>query len=207
MAGLGSVPGVQVATDLLLLRRLSSPLRVVVVTVVSAASMVLGAWSLSVQHHFAAQAGGGRVAILLAHGSTAATAWEGWAAALCFGLALFRLRNGAPEPPAGRTPLEELSAGQLRAGLVREYTIVRSGLVVLCVVALVDAARAARYVAAAVSGDQLARGSLAATAAEACGLVVATVVLGLWAAAFRDQLLRMGALSSAAPAQVRRSTT
>jgi hypothetical protein len=155
---------------------------------------VLGVQSLAIQHHFAEQQGGGRLATLLAQGSSVATAWEGWAAALFFLVALTRLRRGAPEPPAGRTPVEDLTAGQLRAGLVREYSVVRAALVILCVVALVEATRAARYVIAAVSGDALARASLAATLVEAAGLVVATAVLVLWAAGFRHQLDRVGAL-------------
>ncbi len=196
MAHHGSVGRVQVATDLLLLRRLPAPLRVGLVILAGAGSLALGVWLLTVQHHFAAEGGGGRVAILLGRGSSIATAWEGWVAAAFFLVALIRLRRGAPEPPAGRTPVEELTAGQLRAGLVREYTIVRVGLVVLCVVSLVDASRAARYLVAALTGDHLARASLAATLVEACGLVAATVVLGLWAGTFRKQLERIGALAA-----------
>jgi hypothetical protein len=194
MAGHGSVGRVRVATDLLLLRHLPLLLRAALLAVVGVAAAVLGARSLTVQHLFAAEVGGGRVATLLARGSSAATAWEGWAAAVFFLIALVRLRRGAPEPPAGRTPVEELTATQLRAGLVREYTAVRIGLVILSVVALIDSARAARYLAAALSGDGLARASLAATLVEACGLVVATVILGMWARTFRDQLDRVGAL-------------
>jgi hypothetical protein len=101
-----------------------------------------------------------------------------------------------------------LTAGQLRAGLVREYTVVRAGLVVVCVVSLVDVARAARYLVAGASGDALARASLVATLVEAAGLVVAAIVLGLWAGTFRQQLDRMGALPQPAPEdQERRSTT
>ncbi len=195
MAGHGSDGRVQVAADLLLLRRLPPPVRAGLVVLACAGSVALGVWSLTVQHHFAAQRGGGRLVTLLGHGSSIATAWEGWVAAVFFLLALLRLHRGAPEPPAGRTPVEQQTAGQLRAGLVREYTFVRVGLVILCIVSLTDAARAARYVAAALSGDSLARGSLAATVTEAGGLVVATVVLGLWAGTFRHQLERMGALS------------
>ncbi|MBJ7595434.1 MAG: hypothetical protein JF886_11365 [Candidatus Dormibacteraeota bacterium] len=194
MADAGTVGRLRLAAELLLLRRLPPLARVAVLVVVGAACGVLGAWSLTVQHHYASQAGGGRLAALLAHGSSVATAWEGWAAALFFLAALLRLRRGAPEPPAGRTPVEELTLGQLRAGLVREYTIVRAGLVIISIVSLVDAARAARYVVAAVSGDRLARSSLAATLIEAAGLLLATVVLALWAATFRQQLDRIGAL-------------
>jgi hypothetical protein len=195
MAVHGSVGRMRVATELLLLRRLPTPLRVALVVVVGVACIALGALLLTIQHHYAAQPGGGRVAALLARGSSPVTAWEGWAAAFFFLVALVRLRRGQPEPPAGRTPVEELTAGQLRAGLVREYTVVRVGLVILCLVSLVDSSRAARYIVAAASGDGLARGSLAATLVEACGLVVATLILGLWAGTFRDQLERVGALS------------
>jgi hypothetical protein len=194
MADAGSVGRVRVAAELLFVHRLPSAVRVVVPLVVGGACIGLGAWSLNVQHHYAAQGGGGRVAALLAHGSSLATAWEGWAAAVFFLVALLRLQRGAPEPPAGRTPVEELTLAQLRAGLLREYTLVRVGLVILGAVSLVDAARASRYVVAAGTGDALARTSLAATLVEACGLVAAAVVLGLWAATFRKQLDRVGAI-------------
>jgi hypothetical protein len=195
MADAGSDGRVRVAAELLFAQRLPLALRIVVPVVVAAGCVALGAWSLTVQHHYAGLNGGGRVATLLARGSSAATAWEGWAAAAFFLVALIRLRRGAPEPPAGRTPVEELTLQQLRGGLVREYTVVRIGLVVLCVVSLVDAARAARYLVAAVSGDALARTALPATLVEAAGLVAATVVLGVWAGSFREQLVRMGALA------------
>jgi hypothetical protein len=194
MADAGSVGRVRVAAELLFLHRLPPVLRIGVPLALGAACIGFGAWSLSIQHHFAAQAGGGRVATLLAKGSSIATAWEGWAAAIFFVVALVRLQRGAPEPPAGRTPVEELTLAQLRAGLLREYTVVRVGLVILGAVSLIDLARASRYVVAAATGDSLARTSLAATLVEACGLVVAAVVLGLWAATFREQLDRVGAI-------------
>jgi hypothetical protein len=194
MADDGSVRRARVAAELLFVHRLPSALRVIVPLTLGAGCVVLGVESLAIQHHYAGHSGAGRLATLLAHGSTAATAWEGWAAALFFLVALMRLRRGAPEPPAGRTPIEDLTAGQLRAGLVREYTVVRAGLVILSAVALADASRAARYVVAAASGDSLARGSLAATLVEASGLMIAAVVLAVWAATFRRQLERVGAL-------------
>lgn len=194
MADAGSAGRVRVAAELLLVHRFPPALRVIVPLLVAIGCVALGAWSLTVQHHFAAQRGSGRVAALLAHGSSAATAWEGWAAVVCFLVAYLRLRRGAPEPPAGRTPVEELTVAQLRVGLLREYTVVRVGLVILSAVSLMDAARAARYLVAAGSGDAIARGSLSATLVEACGLLAAAVVLGLWAAAFRQQLDRVGAL-------------
>ena len=190
----GSVGRLRLAAELLFLHRLPPVLRVGVPLVLGAGAAALGVWSLSVQHRFAAQSGGGRVAGLLAHGSSPVTAWEGWAAAAFFLVALVRLRRGAPEPPAGRTPVEELTLAQLRAGLLREYTAVRAGLVVLGTVSLIDLARASRYVVAAATGDSLARSSVVATVIEACGLVVAAVVLALWVATFREQLERVGAI-------------
>jgi hypothetical protein len=164
--------------------------------VVVATCCVLGALSLNIQQHFAAQPGNGRFGALLAGGSTAATAWAGWAAALFFGIALWRLRRGAPEPPLGIAPVESLSPTQLRRGLVREYTVVRVGLTVLVAVAVVDTARAARYVVALLGGDTLARATAAATVVEALGLVVAALVLASWALSFRRQLVRVGALDA-----------
>jgi hypothetical protein len=194
MADAGSVGRVQVAAELLFIRRLPFALRAVVPLILAAACVVLGVEALAIQHRYAALTGGGRLASLLAQGSTAATAWEGWAAALFFLVALLRLRREAPEPPAGRTPLEDLTAGQMRAGLVREYTVVRVGLCILGAVALTDSARAARYLVAAASGDTVARTSLVPTVVEAAGLVVAAAVLAMWAGSFRRQLERVGAL-------------
>ncbi len=195
MAEAGSEGRVRVAAELLFAQRLPRPLRVFVPLVVAAGSVALGAWMLTVQHHYAALHSGGRVATLLARGSSAVTVWEGWAAAGFFLAALIRLRRGAPEPPAGRTPVEDLTLQELRRGLVREYTAVRIALVVLCVASLADVARAARYIVAAASADALARTALPAILVEAAGLVVATIVLGLWAGSFREQLQRMGALA------------
>jgi hypothetical protein len=194
MADAGSVGRVQVAAELLFIHRLPPALRVVVPLLLAAACVVLGVESLTIQHHFAAQPGGGRVATLLAQGSSATTAWVGWTAALFFLAALLRLRRGAPEPPVGRTPLEDLTAGQMRAGLLREYTTVRIGLSILSAVALTDVARAARYLVAAVSGDAVARSSVIATLIEAAGLAVAAAVLAMWAGSFRQQLERVGAV-------------
>lgn len=185
----------RVAAELLLVQRLPSMLRIALPALVCAACVALGVLSLPIQHHFAAQTDNGRFAALLARGSTGATAWEGWAAAVFFLIALNRLRRGPTEPPAGMTPVESLTATQLRGGLVREYTVVRIALVVLGAVALADSTRAARYIVAAATGDTLARSTVLATLIEAAGLAVATIVLALWAGSFREQLNRMGALS------------
>ncbi len=184
--------------ELLLLSRLPPIARIIVALAAAAACIVAGVASLGIQHHFAAQPDGGRLAALLAGGSSPATAWAGWAAAIFFLTAVWRLRAGATEPPAGRTPIEQLTLAELRAGLVREYTVVRVGLVILCAIATIDAARAARYVVATAAGDGLARSTLAATVVEAAGLVTAAVVLALWAGSFRAQLERVGALRSGA---------
>jgi hypothetical protein len=194
MADDGDVGRARIAAELLFVHRLPSRLRLIVPLVLGVACVMLGVESLAIQHHYAGQTSGGRLASLLAHGSSGLTAWEGWTAALFFLVALLRLRRNAPEPPAGRTPVEDLTAGQLRAGLVREYTVVRVILAILTAVALADASRAARYVVAAAFGDALARTSLAATLVEAAGLVLAAAVLALWAESFRRQLVRVGAL-------------
>lgn len=182
--------------ELFFLRPGRTMVRATVATIVVTACCVLGALSLNIQGHFAAERTAGRLGTLLAHGSTAATAWTGWAAAAFFGVAVWRLRRGAPEPPAGITPVESLSPAQLRRGLVREYTAVRVGLAVLTAVTLTDAARAGRYVAGLLGGDTLARGTAAATLVEALGLLVATIVLATWVLSFRGQLVRVRALGS-----------
>jgi hypothetical protein len=194
MADDGGVGRVRIAAELLFVQRLPSTVRVILPLALAVGCVVVGVESLAIQHHYAGQTGGGRLASLLGHGSSALTAWEGWAAALFFLIALLRLRRSPPEPPAGRTPVEDLTAGQLRAGLVREYTVVRVVLVILTAVALTDAARGARYIVAAAGGDALAANSLAATLIEAIGLVLAGAVLALWAESFRRQLVRIGAL-------------
>jgi hypothetical protein len=199
MAHPRSAGGGRTIAELLLVHRLHPIARLMVALAVAGACVIAGVVSLSVQHHFASQADGGRLTALLAGGSSVATAWEGWAAAAFFLVAVRRLRAGATEPPAGRTPIERLSLAQLRAGLHREYTVVRVALVILCAVTTVDVSRAARYLIAAASSDPLARASLAATVAEAAGLVAATAVLAVWAGSFRGQLERLGALRARVP--------
>jgi hypothetical protein len=195
MADAGGGGRFRAVAELLFVRRPWQPVRLIAVLLVIAGCFAFGAAALDIQAHFAAHPSAGRWETFLARGSSALTACTGWAAAAFFLIALLRLRRGTPEPPAGRTPVEELSATQLRAGLVREYIVVRICLCVLVVITLVDAARGARYAIAAISGDGTARGSLVATLIEAAGFVVATAVLSLWALSFRRQLVRMGALS------------
>lgn len=194
MAQQRSVGIARVVADILLPARRRTPASVAVAVFAAVACVVLGAISLTIQQHFAGLPPNGRLVVLLRNGSTTATAWEGWAAAALFGWAVVRLRRGSPEPPAGRTPVEELTITQMRTGLLREYTAVRAGVVFLAAVSLVEAARSARYVVASLSGDALARGSLGPTILESAGLMAATAVLVLWAAAFRGELERVGAL-------------
>ena len=179
---------------LLLLSRLPVRVGLAVVVVVATFCVVAGVLTLNVQRHFVSAADGGRLSTLLAQGSTGLTAWEGWAAAAFFLVAVLRLRSGAPEPPASRHALETLSISDIRAGLVREYTWVRVGLVLLYAVGLGDGARALRYGVAAAGGDAVASASLAATVIEAAGLIAAAASLTVWALTFRQQLLRLGAV-------------
>jgi hypothetical protein len=133
------------------------------------------------------------VQTLIATGSSMRTLWPGWVAALCFGAAVLRLRHGATEPPAGRTAVEHQTLGQLRAGLRREFRIVRVALVIVLLFAAVDAARAIASLIAA-SSDKEISSTMPATIAEALGYVVAALVLAVWARAFGTEVRRLGAL-------------
>ena len=131
---------------------------------------------------------------LIATGSSIRTAWPGWVAALCFAAAVWRLRRGATEPPAGRTAVEELTLAQLRRGLRREYLAVRCALVVVVLLAAVDIARAVASVVAADSGDNRIAATLPATIVEASGYAAAALVLAVWAHTFGADVRRLGAL-------------
>jgi hypothetical protein len=133
------------------------------------------------------------VQTLIATGSSVRTLWPGWVAALCFGAAVLRLRHGATEPPPGRTAVENQTLGQLRAGLRREFRIVRVALVIVLLFAAVDAARAIASLIAA-STDKEISSTLPATIAEAFGYVAAALVLAAWARAFGTEVRRLGAL-------------
>ncbi len=131
---------------------------------------------------------------LIATGSSLRTVWPGWVAALCFAGAVWRLRRGATEPPAGRTAVEDLTLGQLRHGLRREYFVVRFALVVVGLLAAVDVARALASVIAANSGDNAVATTLPATMVEAGGYAAAAMVLAVWAYSFGADVRRLGAL-------------
>ena len=180
------------------LGRLHPVQRMVVLWLVCAAAVGLGVATLAGQRHFSAELNSGAdlnvVATLVGDGSSPRTAWPGWLAAVFFGLALIRLWRGRPEPPAGRPPEGRWTAADIRSALRREYAAVRTAIVVLAVVALLDGARAAVYTVAAATGDSVARGSVLATVVEALGLVIAAVMLTLWGLIFARLLERWGAL-------------
>jgi hypothetical protein len=180
------------------LGRLHPVQRVVLLWLVTTGAVGIGVAALAGQRHFAAELSSGAdlnvVATLLGDGSSPRTAWPGWLAAVFFALALLRLLRGRPEPPAGRPPGGRWTAADIRSALRREYAAVRTAIIILAVVALVDGARAAVYGVAAATGDAVAQGSVLPTAVEALGLVAAAVMLTLWGLAFARLLERWGAL-------------
>ena len=131
---------------------------------------------------------------LIADGSSLRTLWPGWVAAVCFGVALLRLRHGAAEPAPGRLAVERQSPAQLRSGLRREYLTVRCALVAVCLLAAVDVARTVAGGIAAQSGDTRVAATLPATVIEALGYVAAAMVLAVWAFGFGAEVRRLGAL-------------
>jgi len=180
------------------LGRLHPVQRMVLLWVLAAAAVGIGVAALVSQRHFGAELSSGAdlnvVATLLGDGSSPRTAWPGWLATVFFGLAVIRLWRGRPEPPAGRPPGGRWTAADIRSALRREYAAVRTAIVVLGLIALVDGGRAAVYGVAAVSGDVTARSSVVATVVEAVGLVAAAVTLTLWGVVFARLLERWGAL-------------
>lgn len=130
----------------------------------------------------------------LAAGSSGATAWPGYAAAVLFAAAAVRVRLGRPEPPVGRPRRGTWTAAEMRARLRSEYRWVRRCSRIVAAVAAVDAGRTLVYLVAALRGVTVARSSLGATAAEAGGLILAALALQTWLHGFRLQLERWGAL-------------
>lgn len=172
--------------------------RVVVVWMVTALAVGVGVGTLLAQRRLSAELSAGAdlnvVATLLGDGSTPRTAWPGWVAAAFFGVAVLRLWRGRPEPPAGRPPSGRWTVADIRSALRREFGAVRAAIIAVGLVALVDTARATVYVVAALTGDQVARSTVVATAVEAIGLVAAASVLTLWGVLFARLLERWGAL-------------
>jgi hypothetical protein len=185
-------------TELVFLDRGPIALRCIAVAVAAAACGVAG--TLLVRLHqslasdFAAHMALNPLQTLIATGSSLRTLWPGWVAAVCFAAALLRLRHGATEPPPGRTAVEHQTLAQLRAGLRREYRIVRGALVIVGLLAAVDAARTIATFIATQSGDKQIATTMPATVVEALGYVAATLILAAWASAFGAEVRRLGAL-------------
>jgi hypothetical protein len=185
-------------TELVFLDRGPIALRSGVVVIAAVACGVAGTLLVRLHQTLAAQLAA-HVALnplqtLIATGSSLRTLWPGWVAAVCFAAALLRLRRGATEPPPGRTAVEDQTLSQLRAGLRREYRIVRLVLVVVGLLAAVDVARAVASIIAVQAGDGQISRTMPATLVEALGYVVAAVVLAAWARAFGAEVRRLGAL-------------
>jgi hypothetical protein len=184
-------------TELVFLDHGPIALRSIAVVIAAAASGVAGTLLVRLHQTLARQLAANvqlnPLQTLIATGSTIRTLWPGWVAALCFGVAVLRLRHGATEPPPGLTSVEHQTLGQLRAGLRREYRIVRTALVVVLLFAAVDAARTLASLIAASSDKEIAS-RMPATIAEALGYVVAALVLAVWARAFGTEVRRLGAL-------------
>jgi hypothetical protein len=185
-------------TELVFLDRGPIALRCVAVAVTAAACGVAGTLLVRLHQTLAAQLAAHEalnpVQTVIATGSTIRTLWPGWVAAVCFAAAVVRLRRGATEPPPGRTAVEHQTLSQLRGGLRREYRVVRCALVVVALLAAVEAARTVASVIAAQSGDHQVSASLPATVVEALGYVVAMGVLAVWAYSFGAEVRRLGAM-------------
>ena len=184
-------------TELVFLDHGPIALRSLAVVIAAAACGVAGTLLVRLHETLASQLAAhvalNPVETLIATGSSVRTLWPGWVAALCFAAAVLRLRHGATEPPPGRTAVEHQTLGQLRAGLRREFRIVRVALVIVLLFAAVDAARAVAGLIAA-SSDKEISSTMPATLAEALGYVVAALVLAAWARAFGTEVRRLGAL-------------
>jgi hypothetical protein len=184
-------------TELVFLDHGPIALRSLAVAIAAAACGVAGTLLVrlheSLANQLAAHDALNPIQTLIATGSSVRTLWPGWVAALCFGAAVLRLRHGATEPPPGRTAVEHQTLGQLRAGLRREFRIVRIALVIVLLFAAVDAARAIASLIAA-STDKEVSSTMPATIVEALGYVAAALVLAAWARAFGTEVRRLGAL-------------
>lgn len=163
--------------------------------VVALLSLGAGFAALALQRHYsdAAMRGEqlGRISQLLADGSGPRTAWAGWLAALLIALSTLRVRVGAMEPPARS---EGEGVGGIRAGLRREFDVVRMCATVVAVLAAVDGGRLLAYTAVAISGSSLARDNLGWIAAESLGLAAAAATLLAWTGSFRSRLRQVGAI-------------
>jgi hypothetical protein len=184
-------------SELVFLSRGPLVVRALAVIVAAAGCGVAGDALLRWHQALAARAAAGAslnpIESLVATGSSPRTLWIGWVAAAFFFVALVRLTRGPMEPSVGRGSAADRSVAQLRAGLRREYVAVRLVLILVLLIAGVDAARAIALALAV----QRAGGSpftLWPTDAEALGLCVAGVGLAAYADAFARRLRRVAAL-------------
>lgn len=137
---------------------------------------------------------------LVANGSSLATAWPGWAAAVCFLVASRRFAE-APEPPMSRQGRQaNASAAELRAGLRTEYRLTRLLLCGLVLASVMECARILVDGVATTMGDVVARADLFPTGVEGLGWTAAATALARWLWCFRAQLIRLGALGPEAQA-------
>lgn len=168
--------------------------RGVVVVAIVAVSLGFGVAAWRLEKHYSDLAGSedlGWLGTALANGSSLRTAWVGWAAAALFGYSTLRVLRGRPEPPSVGAVA---SVSAIRGSLRRELELVRGALTAVGALAALDLGRALVFVIAAVSGNALARDRVGWVLVEAAGLVVATAVLAVWCAAFRQQCRDLGAL-------------
>ena len=183
-------------TELVFLHRGPLVLRALVVVVVAAGCGAAGVALFRLHEDLARRLAAGAALNVLqtfvARGSGPATLWPGWLAALCFLIALVRLRRGPLEPAPGRRTPERRTIAQLRRGLRREYRAVRIVLVVLALVTAVDAARAVSFAAGA-QRSGVSPFTVWAMYVEAAGLVAATLTLAAYAWSFGADIARLGA--------------
>ena len=179
--------------DVFFVDSMSTAALVLTVALVIFVSIAGAAALIFLQNHFAKAGATTGLSGLLAGGSSAATLWPGWVASAFFLVSILRLR-GAPEPPTGRRPVEELSISEIRHALASEYRAVRLALTVVTLLAMVDLERFAGLCVAAVRGGHWAASSVGFTGVEALGWLVASGLLVAWALTFRGQLETWGAV-------------
>ena len=182
--------------ELVFLHRGPILLRAFVVCVVAVASAVAGVALFRLHESYAARLASGSaldaLQSFIARGSSPATLWPGWLAAVCFAVALLRVRREPLEPSPGLHKPEGRTIAQLRHGLRWEYAAVRAVLVVVSVVAAVDTARALAFAAGA---ERAGASPLTPwpVYAEAAGLIAATLMLAWYAWVFGGDVSRIGA--------------
>jgi hypothetical protein len=180
--------------DLLFLSNASSFIATAVLALAFCLCCAIALGLIALESHYTKTYNPTGVAHLIAAGSSGATAWPGWVAAVFFLIALRRLRRGDPEPPAGRTPVAERTVSELRAGLRSEYRTVRIALVAVVLLSTVDLARAAGIAWLGIRGTVWAHSVVAFTILEAIGWIAATLMLTMWARTFNEQLAQWGAV-------------